>query len=82
MHSSGCIVRGWRNTINNKSAGVTGPALQSQGNGRVSSISHKDLYTHTHTFYIEYLYTYTHLHSAPCCQFIMPPVIVCFVPSA
>ena len=57
MHSSSCVVRGRRDTINNKSAGVTGPALQSQENGRVSSISHVDLYTHSH------FHTHTHTHT-------------------
>lgn len=47
-HSSGRVVRGWRDTINNKRAGVTGPVLQSQENSMVSSISYIDLQTHTH----------------------------------
>lgn len=81
---------GRRDTINNKSAGVTGPALQSQENGRVSSIPHTHTHAHTHTAYIEYtlLYTYTYctythsVFSAPCCQCVMPAVITCFILSA
>lgn len=72
-HSSACVVRGRRNTINNEKAGVTGPAAQSQENRRVSSIS-TYIYaltdTPTHIQCIQYTLQYctqTHVYTHSLC---------------
>lgn len=87
-HSSGCVVRRRKDTINNKSTMVTDPAVI--GKCRVSSVTL--IYSHTcvHTCSVHTIFNtvhgivmivYSHMtpvFSAPCCHCIMPAVVTHF----